>query len=168
MTLTAQQKAIIKADILANADLNSQPNTADGAFAIAEAYQQIAVPAFFIWKPEETSVTEIMGNGFDWVRVDNLSVGKARIWEWMALTGTIKGYQANVRQGVLACFSVSGGDAGMRLAIFGHLQRTAKRIEKLFSTGVGTTTTDQAVGPGTTMWTQGNPTYTEILEARNS
>ena len=167
MALTNAQKETIKADILANADLNAHPNTADGAFAIAEAYGQQAVPTFFIWKPEETPVTQIMGNGFDWVRVDNLSVGKARIWEWMQVTGDIKGYNANVRQGVLACFTTAG-DTTMRLAIFGHLQRTAKRIEKLFSTGAGLTTTDQAVGPGTTTWVQGNPTYTDILEARNS
>lgn len=165
--LTPQQSAAIKADILANADLNAFPNTPDGAFAIASLYNTAATPAFFIWAPEPTSVNTIMSNGFDWVRVDNLSGGKPRIWEWMKDLGSINGSQANIRAGILACFNVAA-DSGMRLAILGHLQRAAKRIEKLFSTGLGTTTTDQGVGPASTSWTLGNIGYQDVFDARNS
>lgn len=165
--LTPQQQATIKANILASSDLNAMPNTPDGAFAIAALYNAAAVPDFFVWAPESTSVNTIMTNGFDWVRVDNLSAGKARIWEWMKDTGVINGSQANVRAGILAAYSAAG-DSGMRSAIFGHLQRPAKRIEKLFSTGAGTTTNNQGVGPATTTWPAGNIGYQDIYDARNS
>ena len=165
--LTSEQNAAIKADILANPDLNAIPNTQDGAFAIADLYKQVVVPSFFIWRPEGQLVAEIMSNGFDWVRVDNLTVGRARIWDYMRDIGTINGSKANQRAGVLAAFN-QAADLAMRLAIFGHLQRPATRIEKLFATGAGTTTTDQAVGPATTTWTVGAPSYSDIFNARNS
>lgn len=165
--LTPAQQAIIKSHIIASSDLNSEPNTSDGAFAIAALLWLPVVPDYWIWSPESTSITTIMSNGFDWVRVDNMLPGKARIWEWMQLTGSINGSQPNVRAGVLAAFS-SGADSGMRSAIFGHLQRPAKRLEKLFATGPGTTTNDQGVGPATTTWITGQLSYQDVYDARNS
>ena len=50
MPLTPAQATALKADILANADLNIQPNTSDGAFEIARLYNLAAVPAFTVWK----------------------------------------------------------------------------------------------------------------------
>lgn len=167
--LTTQQAAAIKAHILASPDLDALPNTADGAFAIADLLNLPASPNHFIWAPESTTVNTIMSNGFVWTFVNSLGVGKARIWEWMKDTGTINGGQPNVRAGILEAFA--GGPAeptAMRLAVLGHLQRSAKRIEKLFATGAGTTTTDQAVGPATTTWTRGNIGYQDVYEARNS
>jgi hypothetical protein len=37
---------------------------------------------FIAWRTL-VSQDDIMQNGFDWTRVDNLSIGKARIWEWL-------------------------------------------------------------------------------------
>jgi len=162
--LTNPQKQTLKAAIEADNTLNSFPNTPDGNFAIAAALNEVATPTFYVWRGE-AAVNEIMQNGFDWVRVDNLSVGKSRIWDWMTRVGTIHPSQANVRAGVLACFSAAG-DAAMRSAIFGHFQRPATRAEKLFATGTGTSSNDQAVGPAT-MALEGSLTYDDVAEARN-
>ena len=107
-----------------------------------------------------------MGNGFDWTLVDNLTAGKARIWEWMTQLGVINPSQANVRAGIIA--SISGTGAAfptMRTAIFGHCQRLATRFEKLLATGSGTQSTDQGVGPGIAT-VPGPLSWNDVLTAR--
>ena len=73
--LTEAQLLLLKTDIQADPMFV-------GWFAeeIAQEYNKPASPAWTVWR---TSVTwdEIMLNGMDWARVDNLSVGKARIWD---------------------------------------------------------------------------------------
>lgn len=145
MALTTEQKAALAADIALDPAFAELPHNTDGAWAIAAAYNLPATPDFYIWKTS-VGVAEIMANGFDWLRVDNLTVGKARIWEWMAALGTLSPAQANQRAGVLAVFSTAG-DLAMRQAIFSHCQRLATRVQKLFATGAGTTVTDQGIGP---------------------
>lgn len=163
--LTTQQLAAVKADILANPTLAAYPNTADGAFEIAAYYALNATPNLFVWRTN-VPIDEIMFNGFDWTRIDNLTVGKARIWEEMIGLGHINPAQANVRAGVLAAFGTTG-DLAMRTAIFGHCQRPANWLEKLFATGIGTTTTDQGTGPATMVF-EGTVSYIDIQQARNS
>ena len=52
--------ATVKADIAANADLNSQPLTADGADAIARLYNAPSSPALLLWD-RASSVAAIEG-----------------------------------------------------------------------------------------------------------
>jgi hypothetical protein len=162
--LTTEQKATLKAAILADPVLAAFPMNTDGAFGIAAALN-VQTADFFVWK---TSVptNEIQFNGFDWTRVDNLTIGKARIWEWMASIGQINPAQANVRAGILAVFGTAG-DLAMRTAIFGHCQRLATRVEKLFATGTGTTTTEQGTGPAIMSY-EGQISYAEVFEAMKS
>lgn len=147
------QLATLKAAILADNALASQPQSDDGAFAIQDALKATATPNFYIWKgPGEVTRGEILGNGYDWPRVDNLTQGKARIWDQMMLVidlGELRMAQANVRAGVNAAFD-GVADANMRMSIFGHHQRLANRGERIFATGTGTTTTNSGAGPGTT------------------
>lgn len=163
--MTPQQLAAIKADILADPVLNAFPNNADGAFAIAIEYNKPATPDFYVWRTS-VQVDEIMQNGFDWTRVDNLTVGKARIWDWMMRTGVLNPSRANVRAGVVATFNVAA-DLNTRQAVFNHCQRLATRIEKLFATGAGTASTDQGAGPAT-MGFEGPVFYQDIEAARGS
>lgn len=163
MALTLAQRTILKADIAADPVLSTYPHNSDGAFAIAAAYGQVASPDFWVWR-SVVSIAEIMGNGFDWVRVDNLSVGKARIWEWMTDLGAMNPSQANVRAGIEACWSVEAGDQGMRQAIYNHSAARATRGQKLFAVGAGTAPTHHGIGPGTT--TLESPvTYQDVLTA---
>lgn len=163
--LTAQQQSAVKSDIAADPLLQGQPLNSDGSFAIAAAYNKIIAPTFFVWR-SSAPVQDIMVNGFDWTQVDNLTVGKARIWEWMKDTGALNFSEPNVRAGVLAAFT-GAGNLAMRTQIFGHGQRAATRLEKLLATGAGSTSSDQGVGPAL-MGFEGNVTYQDIDGARNS
>jgi hypothetical protein len=162
--LNSTQLQIISNAIEADPSLNSQPNNSDGNFTIAIALNQLSSPDFYVWKTS-VSINEIMGNGFDWTRVDNLTVGKSRIWEYMTQLGVINPHQANVRAGINACFSTAG-DLANRNAIYSHCQRLATKAEKLLATGNGTTSTDQGVGPAT-MGFEGMLNFDDIEQARN-
>lgn len=162
--MTNAQLAALKADILADPALNAQPQNSDGAAAIADAYNLPAVPDYYVWRSRSLP-PELMTAPFDWARVDNLSVGKARIWEWMTQLGAVDLSQANVRAGVEACFSVEAGDQPNRLAIYTGGSRKATRFEKLFATGTGTLPTHHGVGPSV-MAVEGPVSYKTIEEAR--
>lgn len=133
--LTTAQQTILAADI--NADpLFADAVAARDPWAIAAAYD--AETSHVVWKSSVTQV-EIMQNGFDWVQVDNLSVGKARIWEWMfASTGYINPSKPNVRAGIEECWKGTAAMLAVRNAVLAHCRRTASRVEKLLADGTGT------------------------------
>lgn len=165
MSLTSEQLQTLRTAIDADPALSAFPNNPDGAFEIAAALNLAASPDFFVWR-ESVLISEIMGNGFDWTLVDNLTAGKSRIWEWMTALGVINPSQANVRAGIIAAISGTGAAfPTMRTAVFGHCQAKASRFEKLFATGSGTTSNDQGVGPASAI-VKGPVTYTDVLAAR--
>jgi len=149
--LTPEQLATLKAAIDADPALAAKPLNSDGYFEIAQALNtELASPDFFVWR-SVVSQDEIMQNGFDWVRVDNLSVGKARIWEWMFdnAGATINPSKANVRAGIAEVWKGTAADNAVRQAVFNRCQTRATRAQKLFATGPGTTTSVDGVGPAT-------------------
>lgn len=164
--MTPAQLGTLKTYIDSQQDLSSEPNNGDGDVAIANKLNNFgAAPSFFVWRTI-VPINEIMGNGFDWTLVDNLSVGKARIWDWMTTLGAINPSQANVLAGINAAFT--GGTApfqAMRLAIFNHCQTLATRGQKLYTTGTGTTTTDSGTGPGLVVISTITPD--DVHQARN-
>lgn len=164
--LTSSQLTALKSAILADPVLAAKPNTPDGAFDIAVAFNLPATPTFMTWR-SSVSIDAIMGNGFDWTRVDNLTVGKSRIWEWMTKLGTVNPSKPNVRAGFEACFSVEAGDQPNRQAIYDASSRPCSRAEKLFATGTGSAPTHHGVGPAT-MGFEGLLTYQDVLDARAS
>lgn len=145
--LTPQQAAILAADINADPAFASLPNTSENAFVIATAYNQLAVPAFIVWRTS-VSQDEIMQNGFDWVQVDNLSVGKSRIWEWMFdnETRTINPSKVNVRAGIAEAWKGTAAMLAVQAAILERCKRNATRIEKLLSTGTGSSASPATMG----------------------
>jgi hypothetical protein len=161
MDLTPAQLQAIKVDIAANPDLAAFPNNSDGNFALAAAYNT-TVQAFIVWKSSVTQ-DEVMLNGFDWARVDNLSVGKARIWEWLFknAAGAINPSKTNIRAGIDACWTGTAADLAVRAAVYVHCKRAATRIEKLFATGTGTDATPA------TMAVEGDITPNQVQEARD-
>lgn len=80
--MTPEQLLAIKTVIGADPALSVQPLNSDGAFFIAQELNKEASPAFVVWKTR-VALDEITSNGFTWTLVDALSVGNARIWEWM-------------------------------------------------------------------------------------
>lgn len=162
MELTEQQRATLKTHILAQPDLAAIYAVGD-LDGLARALNADANPVFFVWKTS-VSQDEIMQNGFDWVRVDNLSVGKARIWEWMFGNAerAINPSKANVRAGIAEAWKGTAADLAVRLVVLQHCQRKASRFERVFTTGTGATTNDQGVGPGALV-VVGPVSYTDLI-----
>lgn len=157
MALTDAQKQTLKAAILA--DQAIAQTFIDGDLqGTADYLNASAAPTFWIWKNLVTQ-DEIMQNGFDWVRVDNLSVGKARIWDWLFdnQTRSVNPSKANVRAGIAECWKGTAADLAVQAAVLAHCKRAATRLEKVFATGTGSEA-DPAVGA-----VYGSLAYTELI-----
>ncbi len=102
-----------------------------------------AAPNFIVWR---TSVTwdEIMLNGMNWARVDNLTVGKARIWDWMFQNGSnsMNPSKPNIRLGIDAAWDGTAADLAVRASVYTHCKRAATRAEKALCTPLANSGTD--------------------------
>lgn len=156
--LTDAENAIVKAYVEADQVLNALPNNSDGAFVIVYALSVIANPAWIVWK-SSVSRKEILQNGFDWTRLDNLSVGKARVWSDIFVDGSLNASKANVRAGIDSVWVGTTGDLAVRTAVYIHCKRSATILEKLLSTGTGT----DAVPA--TMTVEGAISYSDVQSA---
>ena len=158
--LTEAQKTALAADVAKDPAFAELPRNSDGAYAVAAAYNLPASPEFIVWRTS-VSQDEIMQNGFDWVRVDNLSVGKARIWEWLFnnQSRSMNPSKINVRAGIDETWKGTAADLGVRAAVYAHCKRKATRAEKLFSTGTGTDASPA------TMTQDGALSYSEVQAA---
>ena len=159
MALTPAQLATLKAAILANQALSSQPMTSGGALVIAEALNATAVPSYIVWRTKVTD-QEIMLNGFDWTRVDNLSVGKARVWDWMFRFGSINPSKSNIRAGIDQTWVGTAADLAVRAAVYVHCKRAASIAEQLFATGTGSDASPAVMG------FEGKLTADDVAQAR--
>lgn len=133
-----QQLATLKAYIESVPAWMAMPNNSDTSYYIAGELNKEASPAFIVWKSSVTQ-DEIMQNGFDWTRVDNLSIGPARVWEWMFdnTTNSINPSKLNVRAGIEAVWKGVAADLAVRAAVYVHCKRPATVLEKLFADGTG-------------------------------
>lgn len=165
-SLTSQQKTTIKNHIQSSPDTASIPMTPDGYFEIAALLNAPASPTYRVWRSSANTNSAMESAGFDWTRVDNLSVGKARIWDWMMMQGQVNPSNSNIIAGVNACFSAVG-DEPTRLAIFTSFHRPATRVEKLLATGSGVAANSSGVGPST-MGSEGPISAGEVQDLMNS
>jgi hypothetical protein len=149
MQLTTSQKQTIKAWVQANNSSLFDQSSVDLLNAVAS-------PSYLAWR---TLVTrqEILQNGFDWTRLDNLSVGKARIWQDIFAGLSPEGLlcfnpsKANVRAGIEAVWVGTAADLAVRAAVYGHCQRAVTVCEKLFvaATAGGSGTRGSSANPDT-------------------
>lgn len=141
MALTPAQKSILKSAVIADSSANNFYINGD-LTGLADYLNSLFNPAFIVWKLAVTQ-QEIMLNGFDWTRVDNLSIGKARIWEWMfeAGLGAINPSNANIRAGIDQVWQGTAADLAVRAAVYVHCKRSATVFEKVFAVGAGTDVT---------------------------
>lgn len=163
-TLDKQQLQIMAADIAKNPDMNTQKDSADGDLAIAALYNQPAAPDFFVWKTS-VAVGLLMQGNFDWTRVEALTVGKARIWEFMTAAQTVNPSQKQVRAGFEETFT-EVEDAPCRQAIYDGASRLATRGEKLYAVGTGAAPDNHGSGPGELV-VEGIITTTNVSNARD-
>ncbi len=179
MPLTSQQLTALKADIAANTNtipagrpfagtqIKDLPNSADANEEISRWYNLTASGNYKVYKPSVTE-GEIFQNGMDWARVDNLSVGKSRIWEWMFKFGSANPSKANVRTGINSVWVGTQADLNVRAAVYLHCQRDASNAEKLLkSAGAGTAADASGDGPATLGY-ESPLTRDDIENARNS
>lgn len=154
--MTDAELLILRNHISNSPDLQAFPPGLDGSFAIAVELNKLADPTYIVWK-NNVLAQEVMENGFVWTAVDSLTIGKARIWEWLTRFGSFDPSKPNVRQGLADCF---GANSAISTAIQPHLKREASRFEKLFSSGVG------SVGSPGTMTLSSPVSYEDVERAR--
>jgi hypothetical protein len=150
MPLTTPQLQLIKSWMATNA-----AGLSDGE--AADLLNAVATPTYYVYR-SSVPMSGIMTNGFDWTRVDNLSVGKARIWEWMIEADpqgrTINPVLANVRAGINAVWVGTAADLAVRAAVYLHCFRPATVAEKLLKiAGNGTVCDAAGDGPATVGYT---------------
>lgn len=152
MSLTIPQLTTLKADILADPILNANPNNPDGNQVIADAYNALAVPDYFVWRTsltEKTVTTTKSNDGvtereFSWSGAGGYisrSQGERDAWARLLLDGAVNPTLANNRQAFADIFSGGTGEAANNRAhLLAHAVRGATRAQKLFSI--------PATGPG--------------------
>ena len=92
-------------------------------------------PAFTVWK---SSVSRMEASvNMDWTRVDNLSVGKARIWDWMFQVDRIEPSDPTIQAGINAVWVGTAADLAVRATVYANCKRIAKRVERILASGVG-------------------------------
>lgn len=157
MQLTTAQLQTVKAWVIANASSVFWQSTAN-------LMNVLASPAFIAWKTS-VPMSEVMLNGFNWTRVDNLSVGKARIWEWIKDAKedhTFDPSKANIRAGIDAVWVGTQADLDVRAAVYVHCKRSATVAEKVLATGTGSDAVPATMGA------EGLITEQNLVDAANS
>ena len=136
--MTPQQLTTLRDYIRSVPAWAALPVNSDTSYFIADELRKDATPAFVVWRSSVTQ-DEIMQNGFDWTRVDNLSIGKARIWEWLFSNDarSFNPSKPNVRSGIDQCWGGTAADLAVRAAVYAHCKRLATRFERIFATGTG-------------------------------
>lgn len=158
--LTTAQLGVLKTYINSVPALASKPLTSAGNGEIATELNKAASPDFYVWRPLVTEKECMSDVVFAWSRVDNLSVGKARIWEWLFKFGSIDASQSNVRAGITACWTGTQADTDVQTAVLAKCKRLATQFEKLLATGTG------SVGSPAVMAAEGPVTADHVAEAR--
>jgi hypothetical protein len=140
MALTLEQLAVFKTALFAETDPTLVAYRTNGQTSlIRDWYNATDTSNYVIWRNSVT-LDEIMQNGFDWTQVDNQTVGKARIWEWLFSnqTKSINPSKANVRAGIDEAWKGTAAMLAVRAAVYVHCKKFSSRIDKLFATGAGT------------------------------
>jgi len=158
--LTPSQLQTLKADILADPTLSSQPMNSDGAFAIAAAYNLNASPTFTVWRTL-VSINEI-GDKLNGTELAGLTTANQTRLQTIALFSEsgVNPSLADRRQFFDDIFSGAGGTT-TRANLLALWKRPATRAEKLFATGTGST------GSPATMTFEGKLFFQDVETARS-
>jgi len=156
MALTPEQQTTLAADIDANsAEFGDVPQNSDGAFAIADAYNELAAPTFTVWRTS-VSTTDIR-DVIVWTEYRDTAVADKQTFELMISNGVINPSHPNVRQGIADIFS-GPNEQNTLQALTEISKRAATRAEALFATGDGLTGT-------ATMTFEGSLSYRDVQSA---
>jgi hypothetical protein len=162
MALTPAQQATVKADILAQGDLNTFQDGPDGSFAIALLYNAASSPAFIVWKTN-VSIGDV-GKKFNGTELAGLTTGNQTRLQTIAafLAGGVNPSVIDNRAFFDDVFSGAGG-TNTRANLLALWKRTATRFEKLlFASGTGSDASPAVLGY------EGVVSYQDIDTARRS
>lgn len=183
--LTAQQLQTIKADIAANADMNTLPDNSDGAFEIARLYNLPSTTD--VWRTD--APTKAIFDAINWSaytptdapdtsalytnRILSIQTKQMNLQNMLQGRETIDASKANIRAGlrdaVIALPSGTGGAAvtaggASGATVLAACIRKATRLEKLLSSGPVTTGSTSA----NLMGFEGSVSYQDIEAAKAS
>jgi len=133
--LTTQQIATLKTTCTADPTCNALALAADD-FGMAAWFNTAST--FIVWRTSVSAEEVMQSDAFNWTRVDNLSVGKARIWDQMFRFGFINPSKPNVQAGINAVWVGTAADLAVRAAVYVVCKRPATRAEQALATGTGT------------------------------
>jgi hypothetical protein len=175
MPLTTAQLATLKADILANQNtipagqpwtgsyagvaVSAVPNTGDGNAAVAGYYNQTAVPAWTVWRTDISK--DEVNQAVDWAEVVGLTTNNILCFAALKDQGRINGANASIRTAFNQIFPAAT-KPNTNAALLALSKRTARNVEKLFSTGTGT------VASPATLGYEGAVSGSDVEAARNS
>lgn len=165
--LTPAQKQIIKTWLNANAQ---QMNDQEAATALNAALS----PVFYVYR-SFVPAKEVLTNGFNWLLIDNLSVGKARIWTEVRETfgnNQVDGLDFSnlgCRDAINECWKGTTAMISQRNVIYSHGYRAASVVEKLLATGAGTAPVNDGDGSGPAVSGYEQPlTAQDVADSYNS
>lgn len=136
-TLTTQQQTTVRA--FACADTGTARGYVTGGDTASLRAWLNAAGSYVVWRTNVTDREILSDPAFDWTRVDNLTSGKARIWDYLLRFGSIDVSKANVRAGIDAAWVGTAADLAVRASIYAVSKRSATRTEQALATGAGTT-----------------------------
>lgn len=126
MLLSSGQKLTVKNYLDANASEMTETEA-------ATLLNTLADPTYLVWKSRVSRTIVQASATFDWTRVDNLSVGKARIWDGMFNSiDSIEPWRGNYRTGINAVWVGTQSDLNVRDSVNASCQRAVTNFEKLF------------------------------------
>jgi hypothetical protein len=143
MLLNKAQRATLKASIDADPTFGPLENTNANADLIVAAYNSLASPDWIVWKSlltEHQIVEQTSSASTVWSWTDYINRSQAERDAWVRMfngTFSINPSIAQVRQGIADIFSGPNG-ANQRAHLLAMGKRKATRLEKLFTTGLGT------------------------------
>ena len=142
MALTTEQATTLAAAIRADTD-QAVIDALEIRNDVLLAALYNTASAFIVWRTDLSP--EEYREAIVWTEVDALTIGKARIWDWITqnMTAPINASSVNVRQGLMDCWA-SNTTTRTQLVVAG--KRAATKAEKLFATGTGTTAAPGTLG----------------------
>lgn len=156
--MTPEQLQILGAYIAADQVLSAYPMNSDGAYAIAQALNENAAPAFTVWK---TNVTrDEVGKAFVATALAAITAGNNdKLANFASWNDTVNPSRLDQRAFFDDIFSVAAGSS-TRAALLALWKRPATLLEKIFATGTGSDASPA------TMVVEGSIGYPEVQAAR--
>ena len=152
MSLTSTQLTALRNNINADPTFSTMPLTSDASVVIANSYNQIAVPDYWVWRTrvmerEIYEATSPDGTTWDWSTYIAQSAREADAWERMFAGGFCNPSLAQTRAGIAKIFSGTGASVvAQRAHLLAMFRRLATRGEKVFAVGAGTTAAPSTLG----------------------